>query len=78
MLTFVTQVSGKTLDFLFTLKSENIIYVDQNKPFALTNNHNMIEFKFHQTFSIDVKTPNKRNFYHNNYDGINKFLSGVD
>ena len=37
----------------------------------------MIEFKLHQTFSMNVKTPSIRNLYRGNYDGINQFLSGV-
>ena len=78
MVTFPTQVSGNTLDLLITSTPQNIIYVDQKQPFALTCDHNMIEFKLHQTFSLNVKTPTKRNFYRGNYDDINEFLSGVD
>jgi len=63
MVTFPTQVSGNTLDLLITSKPENVIYVDQNEPFALTCDHNMIEFKLQRTFSTNVKTPSIRNFY---------------
>ena len=48
------QASGNTLYLLITSKLENIIYVNQKEPFAPTCDHNMIEFKFHQTSFMNI------------------------
>ena len=38
----------------------------------------MIELQLYRTFSMNVKTSIKRNFYHGRYKDINKFLSSVE
>ena len=38
----------------------------------------MIELKLHKTFSMNVKTPSEKNFFHENYDTIDKFLLCAD
>ena len=56
MVTFPTKVSGNTSSLLVTSKSGNIIYVDQDKPFALICAYSMTKFKVYQTFSINFLT----------------------
>ena len=60
------------------LPHQNIVYVDQNEPFAPTCDHKMIEFKLNQTFSTMAKTSSIRNFNRENYNSIDKFIIGVD
>ena len=68
MVTFPALVSDNTLDLLITSNLLIITY-NQEEPFSLTCDNNVINFKLYQTFSMNIKIQA--------CVIINEFLSGV-